>query len=1610
MKNVENQITVGRRTGRGIIGIAALIAAGLSLEAQSLTTSSPTMPNRGLLPAATYTVGNTETINVVNGNLFLRIPIAALPSGRAGFSTGLDLIYNSQIWDSMLTYAPDYDSNTVVAQTLVPSESGGWQYGYTYQLDTEVRPQLGSWNCPPAGTDDTQWKVYRNSLISPDGSHHTLHPYGSTYSDHAGDGYYTVNLWGETNGCQQATPASGNLTFYTQDGTYIKVVVNTATHEWTAYFGDGKTASGTGSEANQLSDSNGNTVSITHTMDGLFPLTTTLADQLGHSITVSYNPNASVHTEDTITQAGYNNQTLQWSVSWGLVQPDSNLGYECAENSPQCHIFSPVRSVTSVTLPVTSQTFAFSYDEEGGWGELSQATFPSGAKVDYAYLLHDSWRIGYTMENPVVSKTLTWKEDKSQASPERVESWSYSYGNASGAAMSSTTTNPDGGVVTNHYYDPRVPSNPLAGQVFKTTQPDGSTVEKRWYRNRPYNSNTNDPGNPYVKAEIRSVAASSTPSKAAVTQYTIDKNGNQKVAVEYGFALYSNITHDSYGAPILPSSLTEVRRAESTYNLSPADAGDGSETISDSAGAYWYPTLTGPRNLRVSSTITGTGPTVSATYEYWDSSGHPNLISESHWDSQTSSNLTTHYYYDAYGNRTLVRNPRNVETHYTYDSTNCLTDMATAPNTTDLRSFTYTCENNLGLRTSEYDHERQIMRNFGYDKQGRITSSTEQGGGLERRKRITYYDDDLKITEESDLNTAGDFALDQTTWYDQLGRVWKTQDPAGSIVQTRYYTTGGSSYQVVSNPYVDGSETTMGWTRTTYDHNGRPVETAYFAGFSQPAPWGPNSTTTGSVAMYYSSDTTRSETVTDDGTVSRTNTVDGLGRLIGVAENGISATTTYAYDLMNNLTSVAQGSQTRSFSYSSMGRLTSAINPESGTISYTYDENGNVHTRTQNGKTVTYGYNWLDQMTSKTYSDSTPGATYTYDHGRRISAASGGVAQSNTDFDGLSRVETSTQTMDGVTYTFGYTYNLADGLESLTMPSGRVINTGYDSHGRPISVSGFYNGQNTSYASSVTYAAHGALSGLGMGNGLAEITTYNSRLRPTQIAAGSLLTLGYGYSSNRDNGSVRSQTITVSGGGAYTQNYTYDLVDRLATASETKNGTTTWSETFGYDNVGNRWVSAMSPSGIETFLAPVASTAFNSNNQIEANGGTYDGGNQTAYGGFQFDYDAENRQIESRQMNGAIVLNTTDYAYDADGRRVKKAVTGGSMTTYVYDAFGNLAAEYATVANADVGVRYVTVDALGSTRMVTDGSGARVECHDYLPFGVELGQSIGSRPACYTTDGVKLKFTGKERDGLGENNGLDYFGARYFSGAQGRFTTPDPPILDQHITDPQSWNLYTYARNNPLRFVDPSGNAVELLGDEEQRKKELALLQSQMSNKNAAGALYINEVKDGDKTRYFVGIQGDVGNFMKLSSAAHDLANVVQDKNVVEFGLTSRNLAQWGGAVTFEKGEAAQYGMPANQNVQVLVNPGQMDIANQRLMTPNLLGAARFEGQFQSPPWHIYDYTTGLATFHEFGHAWGFIHGQIGGQTNKSALDWENRQRELLYGPLGRYNARRIAH
>jgi RHS repeat-associated protein len=79
------------------------------------------------------------------------------------------------------------------------------------------------------------------------------------------------------------------------------------------------------------------------------------------------------------------------------------------------------------------------------------------------------------------------------------------------------------------------------------------------------------------------------------------------------------------------------------------------------------------------------------------------------------------------------------------------------------------------------------------------------------------------------------------------------------------------------------------------------------------------------------------------------------------------------------------------------------------------------------------------------------------------------------------------------------------------------------------------------------------------------------------------------------------------------------------------------------------------------------------------------------------------------------------------------------------------------------------------------------------------------------------QFTGKERDA---ETGLDYFGARYYSGAQGRFTSVDPiSATALHLINPQRWNMYVYATNNPLLNIDPDRNTVTKYGDRQRNSR-----------------------------------------------------------------------------------------------------------------------------------------------------------------------------------------------
>ena len=186
---------------------------------------------------------------------------------------------------------------------------------------------------------------------------------------------------------------------------------------------------------------------------------------------------------------------------------------------------------------------------------------------------------------------------------------------------------------------------------------------------------------------------------------------------------------------------------------------------------------------------------------------------------------------------------------------------------------------------------------------------------------------------------------------------------------------------------------------------------------------------------------------------------------------------------------------------------------------------------------------------------------------------------------------------------------------------------------------------------------------------------------------------------------------------------------------------------------------------------------------------TYDAnGNMTQRPDQTITYDYENRPIS---------INRTTFIYDYSGRRVKKnntiyigklyECTSGTCTKYIFEGSSRIASKTAAATY------YYHTDHLGSSSIITDSAGNKVEEIYYYPFGgTRLNQGSVN---------VKHKYTGQEED---SETGLYFYNARYYDPQLARFISADSIV--QEPDDPQSFNRYSYTRNNPLIYTDPTGN------------------------------------------------------------------------------------------------------------------------------------------------------------------------------------------------------------
>jgi RHS repeat-associated protein len=801
--------------------------------------------------------------------------------------------------------------------------------------------------------------------------------------------------------------------------------------------------------------------------------------------------------------------------------------------------------------------------------------------------------------------------------------------------------------------------------------------------------------------------------------------------------------------------------------------------------------------------------------------GNPTLIQG--WISGSSYASTTNYY-DTTGQVTSSTDPNSNPATFAYVDSNAYLSSITKGGLTT----TFAYDPNTGLVTSTTD-PNNATTSFTYDSMNRMTATTFPDGGSIDTHYTSETEQDIYTTVISSTSRHDELLLDG------LGRVETSSlvnDPDGqTYVATAY--DGAGRVESVSNPYRGSSP---GGDSFAYDGLDRPNSVTHADSNVAYTYYGAAVTGSGVATSQLCSSATYGLgfpiLLVDEAGKMRESWADGLGRTIEVDEPGSSGSLTvgtcYKYDGLDDLIEVDQGSETRTYAYDGLSRLTSVATPETSNcaITYSYDGNGNITSRTapkpnqtscSTTVTTTYSYGPLNQLTGKSYSDGTTSVAYSYgataclglpacyNNGRRtgMSDASGQTAWS---YDPLGRVWAEQRTIAGITKTISYTYNLDGSPYSVTYPSGRTITYAPSTVGRAVSAVDSANSIN--YALNATYASQGGLASVlnGQSSTFAGVTfgaTYNNRLMPATLSAsssaGTALSLVYTYFPN-----LSVEAITNNRDNGRNQSFSYDYLNRISTAqSQATSGADCWGQAIpsgGYDRYGNLLTINSTKSGCS---APTLSVSVNTYNQVTNSGFGYDvPGNTTGDGTNSYTWDDEGRL--TTVVNS--ISGTTTYMYDGDGKRVKKS----SGTLYwngldgtplaETDLSGNTTNEYVFFAgvraarrDSSGNVYYYYSDLLRSSRAITTAAGVLCYDADFYPFGGEL--------AFTNTCAQNYKFTGMERDPETINNDHTWF--RSYASNLGRWLSADP--LRGDINNPQSFNRYAYVVDNPCSLADQLG-------------------------------------------------------------------------------------------------------------------------------------------------------------------------------------------------------------
>ncbi|WP_347405073.1 polymorphic toxin-type HINT domain-containing protein [Micromonospora sp. WMMD1082] len=722
-------------------------------------------------------------------------------------------------------------------------------------------------------------------------------------------------------------------------------------------------------------------------------------------------------------------------------------------------------------------------------------------------------------------------------------------------------------------------------------------------------------------------------------------------------------------------------------------------------------------------------------------------------------------------------------------------------------------------------------------------------------------------TETLQSHSGNPVYLNSYQYVDGLGRTREAQQPGpngGRIVTATTYDTRGNA-SATTSPFHNSSAAGSGLVNpnlatvpaiheTTYDHLNRPTSQV---DKKLGTAWRQTATT------YHGDRVTIVPPAGGTKTVSHVDVRGNTTRLdqyTSTTNPNTYQSTIYTYDLLDQLTAVVDSAgNSWGNTYDLAGRLAQKTDPDAGTTTTHYDSAGRLsYTIDGRGQKASVQYDGKSRTIGRWSGDVGTGtrlASYVYDSlakGQLTSFTRHDVGGNYTttvtgytdryEPTGTSITIPAAEGALAGTYTSSFTYDKAGHVTTSAQPAAgglpaETLTFGYDNNGYPTTMAGV-----DTYVAATSYYAHGPTHQLLLGASgkrvrlTQSIDQQTGRLDATSIdlentpgAFTAKYATGYRYDAI---GNVTSILGSTDGTADQIECFRYDPLRRLTTAWTGNTPTAAacdqtpqrggsidpYWRSWEFDTVGNRTKQTdHNPAGNTTWTYTYPNPGASRPHAVTSITAT---GPLAATPTRSFTYDTAGNTLTRHADTGVA----QQLAWDAEGR-LDTLTEATDETSYIYDTEGNRLISRApdkttlylgateltltTGSNQPDGTRYYS--AAGRTiavrtliGLVWSGSDhhgteqVQINADDHttnrkrlLPYGEDRSTT---QPAFFGTRG----FVGGTQD----DTGLTHLGAREYDPTTARFISVDPI---QNLADPQQWNGYHYANNNPTTFSDPSG-------------------------------------------------------------------------------------------------------------------------------------------------------------------------------------------------------------